>query len=131
MCSLCCCSLSTAGDYFGELALLPGGNTRAATVRARTDVSLLVLDRANFESLLGPLMPQLQASAKSYTGYTAKHGIQVRARVWGWRRRCAMAPIPATVGCYHSSAAPAGPAGQFCCKPVGVKIRQTKQSCVA
>lgn len=67
-----------AGDYFGELALLPGGNTRAATVRARTDVSLLVLDRANFESLLGPLMPQLQASAKSYTGYSAKHGIQVR-----------------------------------------------------
>jgi hypothetical protein len=33
------------GDYFGELALLPGGNTRAATVRARSDVSLLVLDR--------------------------------------------------------------------------------------
>jgi hypothetical protein len=66
-----------AGDYFGELALLPGGNTRAATVRARTDVSLLVLDRPNFESLLGPLMPQLQAAAKSYTGYTPKHGIQV------------------------------------------------------
>jgi CRP-like cAMP-binding protein len=35
----------SAGDYFGELALLPGGNTRAATVRARSDVSLLVLDR--------------------------------------------------------------------------------------
>lgn len=67
-----------AGDYFGELALLPGGNTRAATVRARTDVSLLVLDRANFESLLGPLVPQLAAAAaKNYTGYTAKHGIQV------------------------------------------------------
>ena len=39
------CVLLPAGDYFGELALLPGGNTRAATVRARSDVSLLVLDR--------------------------------------------------------------------------------------
>ena len=68
---------NSAGDYFGELTLLPGGNTRAATVRARTDVSLLVLDRPNFESLLGPLMPQLQAAAKNYTGYTPKHGIQV------------------------------------------------------
>lgn len=64
------------GDYFGELALLPGGNTRAATVRARTNVSLLVLDRPNFESLLGPLMPQLQAASKHYTGYKPKQGVQ-------------------------------------------------------
>lgn len=68
---------SNAGDYFGELALLPGGNTRAATVRARTDVSLLVLDRPNFENLLGPLMPQLQAASKHYTGYKPKQGVQV------------------------------------------------------
>jgi CRP-like cAMP-binding protein len=72
-----CFTKSVPGDYFGELALLPGGNTRAATVRARTDVSLLVLDRSNFESLLGPLMPQLQAAAKSYTGFTPKQGVQV------------------------------------------------------
>ncbi|WIA19038.1 hypothetical protein OEZ85_003698 [Tetradesmus obliquus] len=65
------------GDYFGELALLPGGNTRAATVRARSDVSLLVLDRANFESLLGPLLPQLEAAAKNYAGYRPnKQGVQ-------------------------------------------------------
>lgn len=44
-CSLLHVLLLLAGDYFGELALLPGGNTRAATVRARSDVSLLVLDR--------------------------------------------------------------------------------------
>lgn len=69
--------IASAGDYFGELALLPGGNTRAATVRARTDVSLLVLDRPNFENLLGPLMPQLQAASKHYTGYKPKQGIQV------------------------------------------------------
>lgn len=83
-----------AGDYFGELALLPGGNTRAATVRARTDVSLLVLDRANFESLLGPLMPQLQASAKNYTGYSVKHGIQVRVSAFDEHTiSCILRPI--------------------------------------
>lgn len=69
------------GDYFGELALLPGGSTRAATVRARTDVSLLVLDQPHFESLLGSLLPQLEAASKHYTGYTAKQGI----KVGGWR----------------------------------------------
>jgi hypothetical protein len=67
----------TPGDYFGELALLPGGTTRAATVRARSDVSLLVLDRPNFEALLGPLLPQLAEAAKHYTGYVGKAGVQV------------------------------------------------------
>lgn len=62
------------------MALLPGGTTRAATVRARTDVSLLVLDRANFENLLGPLLPQLEAAAKNYAGYKSnKQGVQVGA----------------------------------------------------
>lgn len=69
-----CCG---AGDYFGELALLPGGTTRAATVRARSDVSLLVLDRQNFEKLLGPLLPQLETAAKNYSGYRPnKQGVQ-------------------------------------------------------
>lgn len=66
-----------AGDYFGELALLPGGTTRAATVRARSEVSLLVLDRQNFEKLLGPLLPQLETAAKKYSGYRPnKQGVQ-------------------------------------------------------
>jgi CRP-like cAMP-binding protein len=69
--------------------MLPGGNTRAATVRARTDVSLLVLDRANFESLLGPLMPQLQAASKSYTGYKPKQGTQVTFTSSRMRRQLA------------------------------------------
>jgi Cyclic nucleotide-binding domain len=68
------------GDYFGELALLPGSTTRAATVCTRSDVSLLVLDRSHFESLMGPLMPQLEAAAKNYTGYhpTRPGGVAVR-----------------------------------------------------
>lgn len=71
------CVFATAGDYFGELALLPGGTTRAATVRARSDVSLLVLDRDHFEKLLGPLLPQLEAAAKNYSGYRPnKQGVQ-------------------------------------------------------
>lgn len=94
--------LLPAGDYFGELALLPGGNTRAATVRARTDVSLLVLDRTNFENLLGPLMPQLQAASKNYTGYKPKAGIQVGMSALSGsigfcgRNRC---PLPVTGFC--------------------------------
>jgi hypothetical protein len=41
-------------------------------------VSLLVLDRQHFESLLGPLLPQLEAAAKNYSGYRPnKLGVQV------------------------------------------------------
>jgi hypothetical protein len=37
--------------------------------------------RANFESLLGPLLPQLEAAAKNYSGYRPnKQGVQVSKR---------------------------------------------------
>jgi hypothetical protein len=40
---------------------------------------LLPLFRANFETLLGPLLPQLEAAAKNYSGYRPnKQGVQVK-----------------------------------------------------
>jgi CRP-like cAMP-binding protein len=39
------------GDFFGEMSLLDG-EPRSATVRAETDVRLLVIQRRNFQSLL-------------------------------------------------------------------------------
>ena len=42
------------GEHFGEQALLTHA-VRAATVRARTDVVLLALDRQAFQDLLGPV----------------------------------------------------------------------------
>ena len=70
------------GDYFGELSLLGGDHKRAATVRARTDATLLVLDREGFRRLLGPLLPQLQEFAKTYTGHRTRLG-KVRGAVGG------------------------------------------------
>jgi len=59
------------GDYFGELALIRSDSRRNATVRARTEVGLLVLERADFHRLLGSLVPQLQQAAQQYKGYVA------------------------------------------------------------
>lgn len=53
------------GGYFGELALI-NNNVRAASVRALTDCSLLVMLRPDFEQLLGPLLPALREAAKQY-----------------------------------------------------------------
>jgi ATP-binding cassette subfamily B protein len=48
------------GDYFGEMALLRD-TPRSATVRARTPVTLLGLDRPQFSALLGAI-PDLRAA---------------------------------------------------------------------
>jgi len=50
------------GDYFGEQALM-NNSVREADVFAKTDVQLMVLDRDNFVSILGPLKDLLSHNA--------------------------------------------------------------------
>lgn len=55
----------SAGSYFGELALIRM-EPRAATVRAMTDVSVLVLDHYAFAPLLGGLKMDFEKVAAAY-----------------------------------------------------------------
>jgi len=57
-----------SGEYFGELALLRN-EVRAASVVAETDCRCIVLDKAAFERLLGPVRAILSRDADNY----AKH----------------------------------------------------------
>ncbi len=50
----------TRGQYFGEIEMLRGGNSRA-TVRAQTPVELLRLDHATFDQMIRQ-SPELQAT---------------------------------------------------------------------
>lgn len=54
------------GAFFGELALL-SHDTRQASVKAVTPVSALMVDRATFKRVLGPLEDILKAHQSSYT----------------------------------------------------------------
>lgn len=56
------------GDFFGELALLTN-EPRSATVMARTPVQCLVLSRADFNRLMGPLLPYLERNREHYKQY--------------------------------------------------------------
>ena len=51
--------------YFGELALLRN-EPRAATVRARTDVSVLSLSRSHFTAIVGQIQGELLQHADAY-----------------------------------------------------------------
>uniref|UniRef100_M4BRY3 Cyclic nucleotide-binding domain-containing protein n=1 Tax=Hyaloperonospora arabidopsidis (strain Emoy2) TaxID=559515 RepID=M4BRY3_HYAAE len=57
-----------AGDFFGELALIHD-DVRQATVTAVHKTKLLVLDRATFKRLLGPMQEHLRKRADLYELY--------------------------------------------------------------
>ncbi|KAL4171879.1 hypothetical protein KRP22_007055 [Phytophthora ramorum] len=57
-----------AGDFFGELALIHD-DVRQATVTAMRKSKLLVLDRATFKRLLGPMQEHLRKRADLYELY--------------------------------------------------------------
>ncbi|CAH0486878.1 unnamed protein product [Peronospora farinosa] len=57
-----------AGDFFGELALIHD-DVRQATVTAIRKTKLLVLDRATFSRLLGPMQEHLRKRADLYELY--------------------------------------------------------------
>lgn len=57
--------------YFGELALLKDA-PRAASIIAKTQVRLAVIDRYSFKRLLGPLENILKRNAEAYKQFVSK-----------------------------------------------------------
>jgi cAMP-dependent protein kinase regulator len=63
----------TTGQYFGEIALLTS-KPRQATVKAiEGDVKVLVVDRATFTRVFGPLEPILKRNMEIYNKYTTSN----------------------------------------------------------
>ena len=56
------------GDYFGELALLKN-TPRAATIIAKSELKLALIDRDSFMSLLGPLDTILKRNMSVYQNH--------------------------------------------------------------
>jgi len=56
-----------AGGFFGEMALLDGGD-RVATVTASTSMKLLVLDRHDFNEMLAIAMPEVTPKLLAVVG---------------------------------------------------------------
>lgn len=59
------------GGFFGELALIRG-EPRAANIIAKTDVTLISLDRYSFKRLLGPLEEILKRKSEKMYGKVTK-----------------------------------------------------------
>jgi cAMP-dependent protein kinase regulator len=65
-------NIKTAGDYFGEIALI-ADIPRSATVTAVEDCVLLTVDRKTFVSIVGPIEPLIRRNValyKTYVDYT-------------------------------------------------------------
>jgi len=58
----------TAGDYFGERALIKN-EPRAANVMATTTLDVVQLDRHSFKRLLGPIEEILKRNMEIYNQY--------------------------------------------------------------
>jgi CRP/FNR family transcriptional regulator, cyclic AMP receptor protein len=56
-----------AGSFFGEMALIDGGD-RAATVTATSNVQLLILNRAEFNDMIATAMPSIAPKLLSVVG---------------------------------------------------------------
>jgi cAMP-dependent protein kinase regulator len=59
----------SAGQYFGEIALLTS-KPRQATVRAEGEVKVLIIDRATFTRVFGPLEHMLKRNMDLYSKYS-------------------------------------------------------------
>jgi CRP-like cAMP-binding protein len=72
-----------AGQAFGEMALLSGG-TRTATVRARSDSHLLVIDKADFDRLLAedPFLDEQVRKLSHARAVSNLKAAEVDPRVW-------------------------------------------------
>ncbi len=61
------------GQWFGELALI-SGNPRGATVTAMTECTMLVLQRVDFEHLIGKLGDKLEALRRRFDSAAYSYG---------------------------------------------------------
>eukprot|EP00300_Choanocystis_sp_HF-7_P041961 c8742_g1_i2.p1 GENE.c8742_g1_i2~~c8742_g1_i2.p1 ORF type:complete len:363 (+),score=97.19 c8742_g1_i2:22-1089(+) len=64
----------SAGDYFGEIALM-SSLPRSANVKAVSDCVILTVARKEFVDLLGPMLPLLQRNVQLYKTYVDYTGI--------------------------------------------------------